>query len=470
LRNVRSPSLPVLPYSALATTAGVIGAWAGLHVATLFLPAPYGILLAAAALLLPVGIGRPHLPVYLVLVARVVIDLLWWLRPVAGFSLQQVMSGVLTVLMALFALVYVRRFERHPFLIPAIAMTAIAALHLPAYPDTAFRIEALIRVSSPLMLGLISAEFLNTPERRRTAVHLLALACGLAVTLANVDLAQGEFGAELDGYRRLWGPYQSFQNLAYASLIAATLGVFLFLEGRDRRWPRLVGALLAGAASLALYYTYSRTTALGLVLFGATLLAIRRRWKTLLALSFSLSIWVARSDTLQDRFDDVTIVAQAPDSEEALDAGSGRLALWNDNLTRYSGKSPYHQLLGSGVGTNLFESRQRVDTHNEFLIVLYEFGIIGLGMLLWSYALIVRTAHRLYTRSEDPWNRTFGEYMLAFMVAVVTCNALSNAFVVRPTPTWLFWGLAGLLFAAAADDPAVQRRSNVSSPPSPHTV
>jgi len=150
------------------------------------------------------------------------------------------------------------------------------------------------------------------------------------------------------------------------------------------------------------------------------------------------------------------MIAAVTDNEiEAKSVGSGRFAMWQETIDRYVENRPFQQMFGAGLGRDRLDSRFKVDAHNDYLSILYQLGPIGALLTLWFHALVARESWRLAKFSKDPWNIIYGHFMVSVSAMCFVANTLSNAYVSRAHSAWLYWALAGLTFAANADDPDV---------------
>src|SRR3989442_14817584 len=93
----------------------------------------------------------------------------------------------------------------------------------------------------------------------------------------------------------------------------------------------------------------------------------------------------------------------------------------------------FHQnpILGTGFNTYSYLGRTEKyrDTHNYYLKVLVETGIVGLLVFLWLLWGMFHLGFRLFQTAEDPFLRSLG---LGFAVVVV-CALAGDLFFGRLT-------------------------------------
>ena len=117
-----------------------------------------------------------------------------------------------------------------------------------------------------------------------------------------------------------------------------------------------------------------------------------------------------------------------------------RVTLWNDAVDLF------HQnpVLGAGFDTYQWQHRVSIytDTHNYFLKVLVETGIVGLMLFLFVLAKATRLSIKLYRSAKDPFLQSIG---LGFAL-VMACVFVVNFFGDR----WLYVEVNGFLWVLLA--------------------
>lgn len=220
--------------------------------------------------------------------------------------------------------------------------------------------------------------------------------------------------------------------IAYCS--AAFLGLF-FLD--NNRWRRILflGTVLFSLHPL--FYAYSRgayVAALVVIIFFA--LAKKR---SLLILVFALIVaW----QTLLPSSVVERISMTKGESGEIEESAAIRLDLWDHALKLFE----EHPVIGIGFGGFEFTMPQGVrwkDTHNYYLKMLAEEGIVGFGLLLITLFMAFRSGWKLLKEGKSRFEKGLG---LGFTGCVLAC-ASTNLFGDRwsyyemGSYFWIFWGL-----------------------------
>ena len=394
---------------------------------------------------------------------RVVLDLMWWVPgSVAGMNLLQLFTAGATVLCgALFALEF-RRMERLPPLNAFLLFMAVLMVSAVRNLNLSAGVELMARFVSPPMMLFLTAAFLTREKDSRRLMLLLMLVSLVPILSSLYHLGTGQMHRHtLAGYNRLLGGYKNLRHHGMMMMLIAALGTFWFYQFRDLR---LKGAMVAyvGASALCLYLTYIRTGLLAFVAFvGAFLYFSGRRRELSAALALGVLITVI-SPEIQDRFKDLVLVFAISEDDMFLDSrklGSGRVGLWTDSFKAYLEQPLGDIILGLGLGKHWILTQEaynpfvvvqegQVDTHSDYLGVLYQLGPSALGAYLYMQLQTVIYGWRLARLSTDPFTRDLGALAAALSVAVFVTNTISNGFVNRTTLGWLFWGVSGAMFAA----------------------
>lgn len=228
-----------------------------------------------------------------------------------------------------------------------------------------------------------------------------------------------------------YGPNQTAAFLVQFGMFFWGLIVFL----KRIKW-KLFGYALVATTLFASMYTFSRAGYIA-TLFAALILGLLKDRKILLVLGAFLLTWQTVVPTaVRER-------VQMTNDGGQLDASSQeRVDLW-ENAKKAFFSSP---VVGKGFAT--FQMGEHVDnlkdTHNWYVKVLVETGIVGMLLALFLMQQMVATSFRLFRRASDPLYRGLG---LGLVLATAAC-LVANFFGDR----WTYLEITGLLwvqFAAA---------------------
>jgi putative inorganic carbon (hco3(-)) transporter len=256
----------------------------------------------------------------------------------------------------------------------------------------------------------------------------------------------------LESLSRSWAVFDENKRdpgpLAYGSnqlaAFLAQFGMFFWGFGKimKRRKVKLISYGLAAITIFATMYTFSRAAYLALIV-SVGILAILKDRKLLLVLPVFLLTWKMVVPTAVTQRVEMTKTADGRLEESAEE----RVELW-ENAKQSFYRSP---LLGNGYAT--FQLSQHVadldDTHNWYVKVLVETGIVGGIIALAMLLQMISTSYRLFRTARDPMYTALG---LGCLLAVVSC-IVANCFGDR----WTYVEINGLLWALIASAARAQQ-------------
>ena len=136
---------------------------------------------------------------------------------------------------------------------------------------------------------------------------------------------------------------------------------------------------------------------------------------------FSLGIFYF---TKSRKFPDLLEVNIERFSSVGEDKGSGRMLIWNDVLNRLSNNESLEWFVGNGMGSSQSKTLYRTTSHNDFLTLLFEFGILSVGFYLVFILLLIKRLFKLYRSNSY----LFMAYASASIIIVVL-SGVSDLFV-----------------------------------------
>jgi O-antigen ligase len=303
--------------------------------------------------------------------------------------------------------------------------------------------------NAPAPLWLSDMNFVTWKDY--IVIPLVFMATGLVVEdrkavrtvilLAGVSLLFIDRSSLMESLSRSWGSFDEDKRgggpLGYGSnQTAAFLAQFAmffwgFVQFMKRIKVKLLCYGLIATTLLATMYTFSRGSYLA-VLFSVLVLGVLKDRKLLIVLGIFLITWkVVLPKAVQER------ITMTQNSNGQLEASAQeRVNLWTaaqDSIIR----SP---IVGTGFAT--FQYAEHVDklkdTHNWYVKVMVETGIIGMIFALMLFQQMFSLGYRLFRRAEDPLYKGLG---LGLVLATCSC-AVANCFGDR----WTYLEISGLLW------------------------
>lgn len=217
----------------------------------------------------------------------------------------------------------------------------------------------------------------------------------------------------------------------YATYTFVLFGVFLFTRKILPKLGLLV--LLLQNAYFALFM-FSRGAYAAIVLAIGFISLVRKK----ILLVPLIIILVSWQTILPERV--VERIQFTEQSYGTLDPSAGkRLELWQESL-EYFKTSPV-----IGIGFKTFSSiGERRDTHNVFLKVLCEQGIIGIVLLFFIILLSLKRGWRLYKTAKDDFLKGLGLGFVACTLALIVGNCFGDRWTHFPLGAF-FWAYLGMV-------------------------
>jgi O-antigen ligase len=238
-----------------------------------------------------------------------------------------------------------------------------------------------------------------------------------------------------DENKRDAGPLAYGPNQTAAFLAQFAMFFWGFLQFVKRRKFKILGYALVAITLFATMYTFSRGGYLA-VLFSVFVLGLLKDRKLLVILGIFLFTWQAVVPVaVRQR------VMMTHDSSGQLEASAQeRVDLWSDAEKSILADP----IFGNGFAT--YQYGQHVDelgdTHNWFVEVMVETGIIGIIIAFFLLQQMFSVSFRLFRRARDPLYRGLG---LGLFIAMCTCM-VANCFGDR----WTYLEITGMLWVLMA--------------------
>jgi probable O-glycosylation ligase (exosortase A-associated) len=347
-------------------------------------------------------------------------------------------------------------------------VTLVTAMNVPLFAGHVDDAKVqMIAVSKILLMTYVTVLLVNTPERMRNLVIVVALSFGVR------SLFGGLFGFRTGGQFKVYGPPDTFieDNNDFALALNMVLAMMYFLARTEpRRWLRLFFWACFVSGIMCVLLSYSRGGLLGLVA-TAGLIALKSKKKVLAGtaivvaamffLTFATSQWKDRMGNFAEGNLD--------------DSARQRLVSWGFALHLMED----YPITGGGFMTfpdeNVFQRYARAQLpggfqstgpHSIYFQLLGEQGFVGLGLFLClviSMLFSLRSIRRMATSIDSThWLVPYTSMLQAGLAAYL----ISGAFLGRAYFD-LFYQLVALtviLKAMATKEIAKALRAEDSAP------
>ena len=285
--------------------------------------------------------------------------------------------------------------------------------------------------NSPALLWALALGYI-LPVCGSTAMILL----GLSETMVTGSMVERQAGLS-SGVHTL-GHLMLFFSFVFALFLLAEPG---------KKMRKAVMFILFLGSLFCIYKSYTRTAILGGMVFWFSHLFFWKRKLFFITLFICMLGAVWQFDNIKSIVTQENAVSnRGPGNTVDLNtAGSGRIRIWQHNLSLFSELSLTRQLLGVGFGKELetipgTRSRKWMGSHNDYMSLAITGGVLGLMIYLLIYTVL------FFIFVSAPVPGSLKSFSLAMLAAVLVMNLVSNSYIVRFQMAQLFWFLAGLLY------------------------
>lgn len=217
----------------------------------------------------------------------------------------------------------------------------------------------------------------------------------------------------------------------YCSIL---LGIMIF---EKNKWRKLLflGTIIIGIHPL--FFSYSRGSYLAALLVIIFFGILKSRILLLLAFLILLAWNIILPTSVIDR-----IKMTKSESGELEQSASARLMLWDHAIDIFK-KNP---IFGTGFGSfeySLPEGIKWKDTHNYYLKILSEQGIIGFSLLLIILLKAFKSGWKLFKIRKNDFEGGIGLGFMGCVISMIATNLFGDrwSYLVLGSYFWFFWGL-----------------------------
>jgi O-antigen ligase len=393
--------------------------------------------------LLLFGAAKPELAVLGLLLLRSYADQVEAMAvPVLGIGRVFNVGGLITLLLLALGVVHVVKHRlrplRQPLVQPMVGMTLVAGLTMLVSWDRGTTLVVVLRLASYLAVYVVVADVVKTRRQAARLAVVLLLAGLITVGAGAVQVATGtEDRLRGTEYYRLGGAFDS--GVAFGNFLLLPMLASFALLRHGRRSQRILCALLVAVYAVALYHSFARASWAGLLVGLAVMAGFRGHRNLLIAV---VAIVIVGS-----LLPGVALRVQDALRSPAGGTLRGRFEIWQGALMLFR-QSP---VLGVGMGVGhlwagYLATGEPLATHNDYLRMLADGGIVGLVAFLWLNLAVGFQALKVSTRLRVPVLRSlavaFVAVWAAYLVVRLTSNVFAHSIIEYP-----FFAFAGLVQA-----------------------
>jgi O-antigen ligase len=266
--------------------------------------------------------------------------------------------------------------------------------------------------------------------------YIVLLMVSAILILKGESIAKIEFYSEVERYR---GAFFRIHVFAYSALLFSFLYAFIIknftIQNVLTLWILRFSLL---ASIFCLYNTHTRTAMFGFILFWIIYFLGQKKRNFVIFLLMLISVFYLYQDKVE------VILWKTPEQRDLNRATSGRISLWQKNLSNFSNYSVEQKLFGGnpiGNNQNTTTYKKELKVHSDYLALLLKTGIMGLLLYLAIYVALLKDIYK----SRLAKDKKYVFYGVA--IAVMLMNFVSNAYVHRPELSQFFWFIMGLFYS-----------------------
>jgi O-antigen ligase len=299
------------------------------------------------------------------------------------------------------------------------------------------------------MLMLLTAAV--APTRRQMQWMILIMCFGILALDKSFwnAISARDFSTYSEELRQEGGSMGYAGTNGLAAFSAQAVGFLLSLAAFERNfWVRLGYYGVAVYSAFCLMYSLSRGGYVAL-LCCLLFLGLLKQRKLFVLLGIFAFTWTTIVPPAVEQRVEMTYNSQTGELDNSAET---RLSLWENAWPVFAA----HPIAGVGFNTYAYLELNRrtdgvtgfyADTHNYFLKVLVETGVIGALFLLWLLGRGIGDGLILFRRSADPLFASIGLGLASWVVASIVANLFGDRWTFLQVNGYM-WVLAGMVCRA----------------------
>jgi len=264
----------------------------------------------------------------------------------------------------------------------------------------------------------------------RTNVYVLGISVILLSTFMVFILPdEGAFLETHRGMERITAGFVGWHSFGHFCLLTIFLLSLYLLYSNDRKEKYFLYIIYIIGCYMC-FKSGCRTVYLGLFIFLLVWFTLKKKFLWLLLLLICVPLFYSFHENFRSLFSEEI----GTDRANYEKMGSGRIGVWERSVEFYMAQPLELKIIGAGpdVMSVGWEKMYNVKPHNDYLSILFQYGLIGLLIFLVFYADFLIKSLRLF-RSD------IGILYIAMLISIAGMNFVSNSYIARVGIATIFW-------------------------------
>ncbi len=308
-------------------------------------------------------------------------------------------------------------------------------------------IKVVMQVVLPFIIFFSARIFIKNRNQLRLIVLIVIIAYIYPLFGSFYQILQGEsvskveFLTGIERHSGLFGGIRPLANAMYFFSVFFFIKYFCLRPSNDILKYALI--LMLVISLYCAYKSYTRSILLALfILWSFGLFGIKNKY-VIIFLVCGLIISFAFRTNLQEIF------FKSTKEVEINVASSGRAYLWEHNIDLFKSYALYEKALGRGLGvgsvTVIGKEDEIWSSHNDYLHLLMQLGIIGLSLFLFIHWAIINEILSLRNKKKVKF------FYIGFILSIIFVNFASGIITYQLPTAQLFWLVMGLFYHIALE-------------------
>lgn len=355
--------------------------------------------------------------------------------------------------------------RRIPLVTPFAVFVGVTFIGIAVSPSRGEALEDWLRILSAFLIYVMVVDLMRTERERRWLLRIIVLSAIIPLTVGLYQFATDTGDHSTPGFNRILATFVHPSPYAFYLLQIFPLALLLFVHAQSRL-ARVGLAVMLAVMVFSIYQTQTRGAWIGLLVMVAVFMWFRARW-TLLFIPLLLAAAYIGDSGIRNRVNEAT----SGSCESTTYCQSS--VLWRTKQWQAASEIPNPvELVTVGAGLRSVVFTLDEYTHNEYVRLLVETGVVGLTATVVLYVSLFNITRRGFQSAETPYKR---DLMLAFLMVFFARVVMSGAdnLLIITVLEWYFWAFAAVIvvesgaydrFAHIQDDRRALRRSPASAP------